>query len=384
MNSTLVGAQTTRHAHDANVGNDVEVSRSQSVDESNINQTSYSPPSNLNAPVQARSPAYVDRCTETNKALQSTLTACFNANAELKGRIGLLETSLERLTADRHKEQAIHREKLTTLLKSIGECKLERDICEKDREIEVRRCVLEVEQNYIGLLNRKQIEFDRKLEELQSKLEAETMTVTKLTKQAETSFEESTALRDKLRKLQSKYTRETALYRQEANTLRSSNDTLNSAIAALKTEASNKRIETCNLKQKIRSHLDDIETEFGEKIELLTRENEELKKTNQQLNFELITCKNSRRKFPEFPSRDLDEAPSFDERVECRVSEHERFPLLVKQNEVLQEIVKTMRREREMLAQKQNEELEMAGKRVDKLENTIESLKQAVVANVEI
>lgn len=89
----------------------------------------------------------------------------------------MLETALERSGADRVKEQGIYRQKLAALTRNLGQAMRERDICRIDRETELCKRVMEIEKNYAGILNAKQVEFDLKFEELRNKFEAENLTV---------------------------------------------------------------------------------------------------------------------------------------------------------------------------------------------------------------
>ncbi|KAK9739936.1 hypothetical protein QE152_g8587 [Popillia japonica] len=333
-------------------------------------------------------------CTRTNRTLQETLTACLSANAELKTRISMLETALERSGADRVKEQGIYRQKLAALTRNLGEAMRERDICRKDRETELCKRVMEIEKNYAGILNAKQVEFDLKFEELRNKFEAENLTAVKVTQQLEASFEESTTLRNKLRQMQSKYIKEITDYRQELKKLERHNAGLNSKLAAVEMEAKRQRLHEENVKEKLRSHVREIEKELeenvkeklrshvreiekelGDRIDLLITENKSLKKGYNRVNREILAYKNSDRQSGIV-------APSRDEFIGCFVAEHKRFPVLLQQNEVLQEIVKTMRKERQILTRKQTEELKSAEERVDKLEGYIDSLKQAALSKV--
>lgn len=175
--------------------------------------------------------------------------------------------------------------------------------------------------------------------------------------------------------MQSKYIKEITDYRQELKKLERHNAGLNSKLAAVEMEAKRQRLHEENVKEKLRSHVREIEKELGDRIDLLITENKSLKKGYNRVNREILAYKNSDRQSGIV-------APSRDEFIGCFVAEHKRFPVLLQQNEVLQEIVKTMRKERQILARKQTEELKSAEERVDKLEGYIDSLKQAALSKV--
>lgn len=191
----------------------------------------------------------------------------------------------------------------------------------------------------------------------------------KLTRQIESSFEESALLKRDLTETRTEYAREISIYRRENETLRRSVGALNSTIVVLRKEEQNRRLETAELKRKLRDRVDRMADELTAKIESLVQENESLKNENSQVKLQLGRYKN------------------FDGKLEngeevCRIPEHDRFPILTKQNEVLQEIVKTIRKEREVMAQKQTDELKKAEYRVDKLEDVIDTLKRAALSNI--
>lgn len=121
--------------------------------------------------------SFVFRCAITNRNLQHTLTACSDANGVLKARIELLESELDKSESDRNKQREIYHEKLAALSRNVAEKQRERDICERDNQVEITRSVLEVERRYVEMLNKKEVDFGKKMEEVRNKLEHEIMTV---------------------------------------------------------------------------------------------------------------------------------------------------------------------------------------------------------------
>lgn len=152
----------------------------------------------------------------------------------------------------------------------------------------------------------------------------------------------------------------------------------------MKGDADTKRIQIDAFKDKIRNYVDQIESELSAKIQAVSGENLLLKNANSRLERELANRNCVKAKSSRNNQENANVAPSSEGGTNyCDVSEHERYPALVKQNEVLQEIVKTLRKEREISASKQAEELKVAEQRVDKLEEIIESLKPATTKRME-
>ncbi|KAF2879793.1 hypothetical protein ILUMI_26368 [Ignelater luminosus] len=202
-------------------------------------------------------------------------------------------------------------------------------------------------------------------------------------------IDENMSLRNKIRQLESQYTSETYFYKNEFRTLQSTNSNLNSEIECLKDNYASLQVKFDEIKREN----DNLNCELSvntEKISNLIKQNKEIAEENNKirlqtqeyenlhkeliLNNEILTHQKSQL---EFECNDLKRIVEESKSDRCNVSEHNNYDFIVKQNNVLQDLVKSMRTERKAFI-KQNEEAES---RLEKLELLMKLFKEGASQN---
>ncbi|XP_022902135.1 putative autophagy-related protein 11 [Onthophagus taurus] len=323
--------------------------------------------------------AELERLTKAYEDVQVTLKCCLTTNSKLKDRIKLLE-EMSTVSANKHqKEIESYKKQINNNSKNIADVKLDNEERFRELESEYKREILENEKNYVDKLNKQEMEFDKKYNEIMVKYQREVVLNSKLKNDLQTLMNVNVVLKSKVHQVQSKHSVETSSLESEVSLLKDYNDIIKGDVAILKSRLDGVLDENEKLKH--------IVIECRDEIKQDSIRFEQFKRTNNKLNHELNLCKkrNKRIKF-KFEDEVMAKANMKNEieklkilvnanqaHEQCNIPEHDNFNNIKRQNEVLQKLVKNMRRERNS---RESEDLRQAEDRIEKLEDTIENFKR--------
>lgn len=190
--------------------------------------------------------------------------------------------------------------------------------------------------------------------------------------------------------LRTQYQDKHSYYASKFSILESELKTTNDQKTKLQTELTDLKKESADFKTKFINALSEVNRlkqeslEFMKKSEISEKKIKEILEENQKLNSQLHTNTNELRTYSMNLQRvqhERDELKTKCEHLEnkilenkCTRSDHQNIDVILKQNSVLQEVVKSLRKERS-----ENQEIEI---KVRKLEDLIAHLKASMMTEV--
>lgn len=217
--------------------------------------------------------------------------------------------------------------------------------------------------------------------------------VLKLEKQLQTLVNENMCLRNKAREDEARYVSEAAIYKNELKSHRSNSAHLNFEIDFLKNN-----ISCCQRKltalgaenEELRREVEELRgglEEEAEKVCELDKKRMELEAVSEEQKERIRGFDGVQEEWSRVKKELVDESNRLKESIRnlefkrplCSVEEHGDWENVVKQNRVLQDIVKAMRRDRSESAEKLLE-MERAEEKIGKLERLVEQMKGYVLS----
>lgn len=198
---------------------------------------------------------------------------------------------------------------------------------------------------------------------------------------------ENMTIRNKLRTTESHYITKTAFYESELNTTQSSNANLNSENEFLRQELQKLRQESAKINEQNEELKREVEGRTQKNQKLISDEIK-IKLENKGLHevldkhacrIEGLIAENGRlAKDKCILAAELEKAKEnqIASTISCNIPEHVGLQDILKQNEILRELVKSMKREKQHLNTENKENIMMVDNRLGNLEDLLNKLKR--------
>lgn len=208
----------------------------------------------------------------------------------------------------------------------------------------------------------------------------------KLKSELQVLVTENMTIRNKLRTIESQYITKTAFYESELNTMQSShanliseNEFLRRELQKLQEEFAKIKIENEELEREVESKVQKNEKLISDQIRI-KYENKGLRETldKHARKIEGLIAENEKLATDKCildAKLEKAEENNIAGTASCNITEHVGCEDILKQNEILRELVKSMKREKQHLNNENTENIMMVDNRLDNLENLLNKLK---------
>ncbi|XP_031346928.1 cancer-associated gene 1 protein-like [Photinus pyralis] len=326
----------------------------------------------------------IQRCSVANKTLQESLTARLAEIDELNQSVIKLESALQMSELRRDDEKQICKQTVSSLTKTLDDVqrgmnrRLEELRSEYDEKVE------KLELHHKNVLEERDRDGRQKIRNLEDRLERAIVARSKGENQLQSLKEENMKLRNQLGQIESEHYSQRFATKKQITDLENINSNLNKEIESTKMRYENAEREVEKLKCENDILNGEIITNREKVYNLITQskiavsENARLKAEGlekEKLHKGLLANNErleSDRRELELECDELRAVIKENSNPHCREPSHSNFDFVLKQNVVLKELVKQMKKEKEDLNMYNRE----AEDRINKLEDLMNTLKK--------
>ncbi|GLV32023.1 hypothetical protein CBL_12021 [Carabus blaptoides fortunei] len=272
------------------------------------------------------------------------------------------------------------KESVSQLWDTITELKRTHDNFQNAHDMQTKKDEMELKAKYTNITRIMATEHQRRMSEMNTLLEREICTMNKLKTEIRTLLNENMTLRTQYQDKQAYYASKFSIFESELKATNEQKIKLQAELVDLKNDSTDFETKFANVLSEANKLKQELQ-EYIKKSDILEKNLSGILKENKELNFELNTNTNKLQSCSlnlQCVEHERDQLKIKCENLErktleskCTKTEHQNIDIILKQNSILQEVVKGIRKERN-----DNQEIET---KVRKLEDLIGQLKASMV-----
>ncbi|XP_018333398.1 abnormal long morphology protein 1-like [Agrilus planipennis] len=323
----------------------------------------------------------IERLNLSNGKLQEAIKRKIAEIQTLHCKIFKLESELTETKKDVEKQKVINQKSINCFNQDLQEANKRNESLINQHLRDLKKKEFEMKQHFDSILQEKEYEFKEKLMAAEEKLRFEKQTVTNLTDRLQKQIDDYLQLQDKLRQIEEKYLCEKTAFEQELKSLETIRSNLTSDLITVKDTCLKLEQNMSNSSSEIEKYQADLK-HLNEEVKALTDRTDNLTIENKVLKEKLSEASkiygNALTEAQEWKNKysEIQLKMTGAESGVCCEIKHQKFDELEKQNAILQDVVKTMRKERVQMELQTQNDISGAESRIERLETLVNLLKK--------